>query len=239
MLMFKAMARPTKGNTVRHLISQFWIRSKRLDMVRMQIYGMSVSAVQVAMLAGIVIAFKDSLAPVSIFYLATGYIVLVGLVNMILPSRCLPSPKTFTGIWMHNLGASCRAYLPEPAALTILWHRLLAHWARNHLFHALGAHLIEGIKVVCAGMAHLAGYAYTPSVGFQASGARNTCGIFDGLTQCGYCCHLLTAFAARYKCGTVARIANTVVSAIHSTLDAPVLCHAAIIPQLPDLERIK
>lgn len=237
MIMLKTMARLAKCNPVGRLVSQFWMRGEMLDMVRVQFDSMAASAVQSATLAGVVISLKNCTTPKLVFHFAACYVVLVGLVNMILPACRLSALETFARIRVCNLGASLRANFPEPAALAILWHRLLTHGAWNRLFHTLSAHLIKCVKVMCSFLANLAGYADTPGIGLQSSCARYASGILDGSPQGGYGWRGLTALAARSESGAVARITNAIVSAIHLALDAPILCHIAIIPQLPDLEK--
>ena len=86
MIMFKTMARLAKRNAIGRFVSQFWIRGKRLDMVRVQFNSMAVSAAQATTLAGVVVTLKNSGTPELVFYLAAGYVVLMGLVNMTLPT---------------------------------------------------------------------------------------------------------------------------------------------------------
>lgn len=237
MIMFKTMARLAKRNPVRWLVSQFWIRGERLDVVRVQFDGVTVSAMLPAVLACIVVALKNGATPELIFYLSACYVVLMGLVNMILPACCLSAFETFTRIRVCNLGASCRAGFSEPAAFAVFRHRFGAHWTRYGYQHAFSAHLVKHIKVVRSLSAHLAGYSDASGIGLQPNCARHASGILDGLPQSGYGWGRFAAFATRSKSGAVARITNAIVSAIHFALDAPILCHIAIIPQLPDLEK--
>lgn len=237
MIMFKTMARLAKRNPVRWLVSQFWIRGERLDVVRVQFDGVTVSAMLPAVLAGIVVALKNGATPELVFCLVTSYAVLMGLVNMTSPLGYLCSFCLFGSYRMGQLCASLRAHFSEHPALAVFWHRLGTDRARYRLFHTFGAHLVSPAKIVRAPSAHLAGYADASGIGLQSSCARHTSGILDGLPQSGYGWGRFAAFATRNKSGSVARITNAIVSAIHLTLDAPILCHTAIIPQLPDLEK--
>lgn len=231
------MARLAKRNPVRWLVSQFCIRGERLDVVRVQFDSVAVSATIPAVLAGIVIALKNRAAPEPIFYLAAGYVVLMGLVNMILPACRLRSFRLFGGVWMGQLGASLGAHLSKHPALAIFRHRLGAYWTGRGYRHTLSAHLVKCVKVMRSFLAHFARYSNAPGISLQSGRARHAGGILDGLPQNGYGLKRFTALAARNKSGAVARITNAIVSAIHLALDAPILCHIAIIPQLPDLEK--
>jgi len=239
MAMFKTMTRSAKRNPVRWLISQFWICGERLDVVRVQVNGVAVSAVQSAMLAGVVIALKDSTAPEFVFYLVAGYAVLVGLISMTCPPGYLRSLCLFSSNWMRQLATPLRAYLPEHSALAVFRHGLVAYRTQHSYRHALSAHLIKSVKVVCALSAHLTGYTDASGVCLQSSRARYTSGIFDGLAQGGYGWRKFTALTTRREGGAIARVTNAIVSTVHFTLDAPVLCHVSIIPQLPDLEKLR
>jgi hypothetical protein len=136
-----------------------------------------------------------------------------------------------------DFGAAVRAHFAQHTALAVLGHRFAAGRARNRDGHALSAHLVSLTKIVGALAAYLALYADAPSVCLGASGAGNAGCVFDGLAQSRNRRGWLAAFSTRSKGGAVAIITNAVVSAVYSALDASVLCHIAIIPQLPDLEK--
>lgn len=233
------MTRLAKRNAVGCFVSQFWIRGKRLDVMRVQFDGMAISAAQAAMLAGVVVTLKNGATPELVFYLVAGYAVLVGFVNMPRPFGYLRFLCLFSCGRICQLCAALRADFPEPAALAVFRHRFGAYWTRHGYRHALSAHLVSLGKVVRALSAHFAGYADASGIRLQSGGARNTSRILDRLPQRGNSWRWFTALAAWSKSGMVARITDTIVSAVRPAFDAPVLCHASIIPQLPDLEKLK
>jgi len=237
--MFKTMARLAKRKAVGRFVSQFWIRGKRLDMVRVQFNSMAVSAAQAATLAGVVVTLKNGGTPELVFYLAAGYAVLMGLVNMTLPTCRLRFLCLFGGKRICHLCALWRARFSDHAALAVLGHWLVAHGTRRGYRHALSTHLVKHIKVVRSLSAHLAGYADASGIRLQSGGARDTSRILDRLPQRGNGWRWFTALTAWSKGGMVARIADTIVSAVRPAFDAPVLCHASIIPQLPNLEKLR
>lgn len=63
MIMFKTMARLAKRNAIGRFVSQFWIRGKRLDMVRVQFNSMAVSAAQATTLASVVVTLQNGTTP--------------------------------------------------------------------------------------------------------------------------------------------------------------------------------
>lgn len=231
------MARLAKRNAVGRFVSKFWIRGKRFDMVRVQFNSMAVSAAQAATLAGVVVTLKNGGTPELVFYLAAGYVVLMGLVNMTLPTCRLRFFCLFGGKRICQLCASWRARFSNHAALAVFRHWLVAYRTRRGYRHALSAHLVERIKVVRALSARFASYTDASGICFQPGGARYTSRILDRLPQRGNGRRWFATLAAWSKGITVARITDTIVSAVRSAFDALVFCHIAIIPQLPNLEK--
>lgn len=233
------MTRLAKRNAVGCFVSQVWICGKRLDVVRVQFDGVTVSAAQSATLACIVVTLKYGTTPELVFYLAAGYVVLMRLVNMTIPTCRLRFLCLFGRKRICQLCASWRARFSDHAALAVLGHCLVAHRTWRGYRHALSTHLVERVKVVRALSAHFAGYADASGIRLQSGGTRDTSRIFDRLPQRGDGWRWLAALSAWNKSGMIARIADTIVSAVCPALDAPVLCHATIIPQLPDLEKLR
>lgn len=233
------MARLAKRNAIGRFVSQFWIRGKRLDMVRVQFNSMAVSAAQATTLAGVVVTLKNSGTPEFVFYLVASYAVLVAFVCVTIPSRLDCLFDLFGRIRTQQFSASWRTRFSDHAALTVFRHWIVAHGARRGYRHAFSTHLVKHVKVVRAFSAYFAGYADASGIRFQSGGARNTSRILDRLPQRGDGWRWIAALTARSKSGMVARITDTIVSAVYPAVDAPVLCHAAIIPQLPSLEKLR
>ena len=212
--------------------------SKRLDVVGVQFDSVTVAIMCTAFLAGVIVALKDGLSPNLIFVLVACYAVLMALVNVPRPSGALCLLILFWRRWICDLGASLRTHLAQHTPLAVFGHRLATHRTRHGYRHALGAHLISLTEIMRSLSAYLAGDADAPRVRFQASSTRYAGGIFDGLTVDVQCRHWFTTLAARRKSGTIARFAKSIFPAVCFALDTSVLCHVAIIPQLPDLEKL-
>jgi len=211
--------------------------SKRLDVVRVQFNSVTVAAASAALLAGVVVALEDSFSPFGVFALAACYAILMAFVYVSRPSGLLRFFGLFGGGRVGNLGATIRAHLADHTSLAVFGHRLTADRTRHGYRYALSAHLVGFTEIVRALSAHLAGYTDTPCICLQSSSTRYAGGIFDGLTVDVQCRHWLTALTARRKSGTIARFAKSIFPAVCFALDASVLCHVAIIPQLPNLEK--
>lgn len=211
--------------------------SKRFYVVRVQLDSVTVAVTCAALLAGVVVAFKNELTPYLVFALIACYSILMALVGVSRPSGFYGFFELFRRGGISNLGATVGANLAQPTALAVFRHWFAADGARNHDTHALSAHLVSLAKIVGALAAYLAFYADAPSICLGASGAGNAGCVFDRLAQGRNRRGWLAALSTRSKGGAVAIITNAVVSAVYSALDASVLCHTAIIPQLPDLEK--
>jgi len=205
--------------------------------MRVQVDSVTITITSAAFLAGVIVALENGFAPFGIFGLAAGYVVLMALVYVPRPFGLLRFLCLLMRHWVGDLGATVRADLAQPTTLAIFRHRFAADGARNHDAHAVGTHLVSLTKIVGALAAYLAGYTNTPSVCLGASGAGNAGCVFDGLAQGRNRRGWLAALSTRSKGGAVAIITNAVVPAVCSALDTSVLCHIAIIPQLPDLEK--
>ena len=212
--------------------------SKRFDVVRVQFNGVTITAASAALLAGVVVALKDDLAPFGVFALAACDVVLMALVYVPRPSGALRFLGLFGSVRVGNLGATIRAHLADHTSLAVFGHRLTADRTRHGYRHALSAHLVGFTEVMRSLSAYLASYTDTACICFQSSSTRYAGGIFDGLTVDVQCRHWFTTLAARRKSGTIARFAKSIFPAVCFALDTSVLCHVAIIPQLPDLEKL-
>lgn len=211
--------------------------SERLDVVRMQFDGVTIAAMGAALLAGVVIALKYDLAPFGVFAFAACYVVLVAFVDMASPFSLLRPFSLFVRGGVGDFGATVGAHFTQHTALAVFGHRFVADRAQNFDAHAFGTHLVRFAKVVRAFAADLAGNADTARFCLEAGSARHASGVFDWLAQGCDRRGWLAALSARNKGGAVAIATNAVVSAVYFAFDAFVLCHTAIIPQLPDLEK--
>lgn len=211
--------------------------SKRLDVVRVQFDGVAVAAMISTLLAGVVVPLENGFAPFSVFAFVTGYFVLVTFVYVPGPFRALRALCLFVGSRVGNFSTARGAHFAQHPALTVLRHWFAADWTLDHNVHAFCAHLIGYIKVVCTITAHLARNADASCICFRARGAGNASSIFDWFPQGGNCRSWLAALATLGKGSAIAFVTDAIVSAVSPAFDTPVLCHAAIIPQLPDLEK--
>jgi hypothetical protein len=84
--------------------------------------------------------------------------------------------------------------------------------------------------------ANFTSHADAPRISFVSCGAGYASRVFNGLAHRGDCRRRLSAIVAWSESVAVTRFTNAIIPAICFAFDASVLCHIAIVPQLPDLE---
>ena len=154
---------------------------------------------------------------------------------MICESSFLPSLQLLTGRWIRNFTTPIRAYFPKQSAFSVFRHRLTTNGARHFDRKAIGTELIEGINILAPLLADFTSLANAARIGFVAGSTGYTSRVFSRLPHDGYRWSKRTTIGTRLQIGIVARLANAIFAAICLTENTKVLCHIAIIPQLPNL----
>lgn len=205
-------------------------------MMRMKLNGMTVSRMFPALLAGVIIAFKNMITPFGIFRFSPGNIVLMAFINVVFPLCDLRPLQLFVGRWVRNLAATERAHFPEQSALFESGHWLSANRARNFYRQTIGANLILLVNVMAALFADFTAFTHAASISFQMRCAGGAGWIYSRLTHYCYLRCGFSALRARLARCHSAGFANSILSTILAANHAQVFRHTAIIPQLPNLQ---
>lgn len=233
------MACVAESNPVRDFIPQFGASGEWLDVVRVKRDFLAVTVTSAAVLAGVVIPFEYSLAPICIFDFTASNVILGRFVCMAPPFGLLCALRLFSRGWIGEFGASIRAYLSSFAAFFVLRHRLAADRAGDFDCETVGAKLVKGINILATLVAYLTGLSDAARIGFISGGTSDAGSIFGGISRNGYRRGWNAANGARLQVGIVARLAYAIFAAVRLADDTPVLCHVAIISQLPNLRGVR
>lgn len=202
----------------------------------MQNDRVTISATLSAFLACVVISFVYFFSPFIVFGFASSYFVLVGLVNVIFPFDfvCLLASHASFFFWDRCGNARHGAEFSLTPFFFVLGHVFPALRAGNLYTDAVVANPSDGLFFHGreSFSAYYAFLSYASSIGLHTGRAGNASCVFSWFTKSGNCGCQYSAFATRRKSGAIARIAQPIIHAIHSTLDTSVFCHVSIISHL-------
>jgi len=236
-----AMTLCTEGDTIRNIIAQFGVGSEGLNVVRVKLncLAMAFIVVFVAILASIVISFKDSASPIFVFLTAACQIVLVRFVDMIGEPGALCLLPMFFCPGMQSAATFIRTRFSQLPTLAIFWHRFFAHrtWHEDRL--AVWANLIILAGLARASATNATGNPYASCVSFQSGGTRDaSCvlGLFAGARNSG---RGLATRCAGFRQPSMAIPTDAVISRFTTDDAAPILFpHRGILAQVPALVKL-
>jgi hypothetical protein len=209
-----SVATIAKRHAVRDFIAEVGVRGKGLDMVRVQDNRVTIPTMLAAVLAGVVITFVYSLAPITVFNPVAGDVVLMRLVDVVSEAGALAALCLFAVVGVSQFVTALRAVLSQPSPLAVLGHRLLALWARHLDRKAVRADLIFLVDILTPFFANLTALPYAAGICSQSSGAGHAGGAHRRLALFGQSGRGYSTLGAGLEAGTVARIANSVFARI-------------------------
>lgn len=204
-------------------------------MVRVKFYRLPAPAMLATFLTGIVVALVYRFSPIKIFFLVASYPVLVGFINVILPSCFLCSRCLFWGVWVRYFSASKRAYFSFRAALDILRHFRATYGTLCFYTCAHSAHLICLVRLVLPASTYKTFLPDGVCIRFEFSGAGHAKVIFSCFPVARYHRDFCAAILALRNAFILAIKTYSIIATVFLAEFTQVLSHVSILPQLPDM----
>lgn len=220
------MTRLAESYTIRDIVSEFGIRGKWLNVVRVQLnsFAFAFVVMSAAILTGVIISPVNSLTPFFVFNFAACYVVLMGLINMsleMLLSICyshFPSWKMVFEITGQG------AILSLSSLLLVFRHWIAALWAKYsylhaHITDAFSIGFLIALKSITASKA-----CFTNAAGWSRPSGSARATVSSGrFVELRYMRTWVAAIFAWRKTRLIAYLAQAVVASVVTAYSASIL----------------
>lgn len=234
MFMNSMMTLRTKSFPVRNLVSQLWICGKWFNVMRMQIYCLTIATMSTTILTGKIISFKNRISPFGIFSTHAGQLIGMRFRNVSCSAGLLSLIGLFRCSWMQDFSTSIRTCYSQFSSLAIFRHYRITNWTPRLEFLTIRTHLVRYLGLIGLLIADSTSYSRPTKISSSRRSARNTSIALchpssSGYRRCGF-----SADSTRLAMSIVAFPTYTIVGFCTAYFTTPFqLSHTSNLAKLP------